>query len=271
MRKVLEIVVKSIFFFMIWLIGASVISVPDVENPAIWRLLAELIPLLVICIDTVLFWLLEKRQIPLCLTMNFGKGIIIGSIVGTVWLLIPAIVMYLLHIMEFEGSNVIPLLGIWFLAAFFNVIMQELLVRGYLYQMLKKKSNIVVATMITTAIFTLLHGGAFEAGMIPVCNVLTMSLLMTVLLEYTKSIWAPVMAHFIWNAVGALILHGVALADDYPHVFHTVFEGNDILSGGICKIEGSIFILIINILFIVIIFFRFHKKSFFRYAIAKRK
>lgn len=37
--------------------------------------------------------------------------------------------------------------------------MQELLVRGYLYQMLKQKHNIVAATIVTTALFTALHGG----------------------------------------------------------------------------------------------------------------
>lgn len=271
MRKVVGITIKSILFFMIWLIGASIIPIPDVENPATWRLFAEFIPLMAICIDTVLFWLLEKRQIHLCLTRHLLKGIITGSIVGIVWLLMPIILMYLLHIMHFGENNDVPLLGIWFLATFLNVVMQELLVRGYLYQMLKQKCNITIATVVTTAIFTLLHGGAFEAGIIPIYNVLTMSLLMTILLEYTKSFWTPVMAHFIWNAVGALILNGVALADDYPHVFNTVFTGNDILSGRICKIEGSIFVLVVNILFMIIIFFRFHKKSFFGYAIAKRK
>ena len=56
------------------------------------------------------------------------------------------------------------------IAAFLNVIMQELLVRGYLYQMLKQKHNI----------------------------------------------------------------------------------GNEILSGGACKIEGSIFVLIVNIVLTVL-------------------
>lgn len=60
------------------------------------------------------------------------------------------------------------------------------------------------------------------------------------------------MAHFIWNAVGALILNEGSLADDYPHVLCTVFVGNDILSGGACKIEGSIVVLIVNVVFIAL-------------------
>ena len=62
--------------------------------------------------------------------------------------------------------------------------MQEVLVRGYLYQMIKNNYNIVVAVLISTGLFTFAHGGAFEAGILPVLNVITMSLFVTAVLEY---------------------------------------------------------------------------------------
>ena len=113
----------------------------------------------------------------------------------------------------------------------------------------------LTATIVTTGIFTMLHGGAVEAGIIPVLNVLTMSVFMTVLLEWTTSIWAPIMAHYLWNAVGSLVFNVVLLADDYPHIFTAVFLGNDIISGGVCRIEGSIWVLIVNSIFCVLIGF----------------
>ncbi len=96
------------------------------------------------------------------------------------------------------------------------------------------------ATIATTTLFTVLHGGAFEAGAVPVLNVLTMSLLMTVALEYSGSMIAPAIMHFLWNGISALVLGGVSLADDYPNLLITTFPGNEILSGGVCKIEGSL-------------------------------
>ena len=139
------------------------------------------------------------------------------------------------------------MLWLWILSAFINTIMQELLVRGYLYQMIKAKHNIIAATIISTALFTFMHGGAFEAGIIPVLNVLTMSLLMTIVLEYTHTLLTPILMHFLWNSVGAIILGGVSLAEDYPHLFNTTFSGNALLSGGIYKMEGSIIISFVNI------------------------
>ena len=111
-------------------------------------------------------------------------------------------------------------------------------------------TNLIAATVVTTGIFTAMHGGAFEAGLIPVLNVVTMSLLMAVVLEYTGSIIEPVIMHGIWNSVGAIILGGVSLAEDYPHLYNVIFSGNDILSGGVCKIEGSVIVLAVNILLI---------------------
>lgn len=121
----------------------------------------------------------------------------LGAITGIAWLAISVLVMYIAKIIHFEGMHSVNLFFIWILAAFLNVIMQELLVRGYLYQMIKQNYNIVIAATVTTILFTLLHGGAFEAGIIPVLNVLTMSLLMTIVLEYSGSIIAPTMMHFL--------------------------------------------------------------------------
>ena len=75
---------------------------------------------------------------------------------------------------------------------------------------------------------------------------------MTAVLEYSGSLVAPIIMHFLWNGIGALVLGGVSLADDYPSLLVTNSNGNEILSGGACKIEGSIFVLIVNIVLTVL-------------------
>lgn len=259
MKKILNSIIKFIGFFLGWAILSAILPLSSSENPAIWRLWAEITPLLAILVFTYVFWLIEKKTVKLHLFDNPLKGIIVGGVTGIVWLGIPVLIMLVAGIIRFEGKNSVPMFVVWMVAAFLNVIMQELLVRGYLYQMFKQKHNIVAATIITTALFTFLHGGAFEAGVIPVLNVLTMSLLMTVILEYTGTIIAPIIMHFLWNGIGALVLGGVSLADDYPNLLNMTFSGNEILSGGVCKIEGSIIVLILNIL--LISFFLLRKRS----------
>lgn len=255
MQKTAITIIKFIGFFLGWAILSSILPLSSSENPAIWRLWAEVMPLLAIIVFTLIFWLIEKKNIKLHLFNNPVKGTTLGIITGIVWLAFPVLIMYIANIINFDGTNSIDLFPVWVLAAFLNVIMQELLVRGYLYQMLKQKHNIVAATIVTTVLFTALHGGAFEAGAIPVLNVFTMSLLMTVVLEYSGSIIAPTIMHFLWNGIGALVLGGVSLADDYPNILITTFTGNEILSGGMCKIEGSIIVLFVNVILIVLFMF----------------
>lgn len=67
--------------------------------------------------------------------------------------------------------------------------------------------------------------------------------------------------HFLWNGIGALVFGGVSLADDYPHIFNTTFTGNEILSGGMCKIEGSIIVLFVSVILIILFIFLKNKQG----------
>lgn len=261
LKKTIITVLKFIGFFLGWAIVTSLLPLSSSEEAAVWRLWAEITPLLCIIAFTLIFWLLEKKNVTLHLFDNPVKGAVLGATAGIVWLAIPVLVIYMAKVIHFNGTNSIPLFPVWMLAAFLNVVMQELLVRGYLYQMIKQKHNLAAAVIVTTILFTALHGGAFEAGIIPVLNVFTMSLLMTAVLEYSGSIIAPTVMHFLWNGIGALVLGGVSLADDYPNLLITTFSGNEILSGGVCKIEGSIIVLFVNVSMIALFLFLKHKQQ----------
>lgn len=258
MKKLLIVSLKSILFFVGWAICVSLIPIPDVKSGVVWRFFAELIPFLVISVLTFVFWWTEKRKTQLHLINNPSHSSILGIITGLIWLSSSAGILLLTRSVHIEGNNHISMLWLWILSAFINTVMQEMLVRGYLYQMIKKEYNLAAAVIVSTLLFTFAHGGAFEAGLLPVLNVLTMSLFMTAVLEYTDSLIAPIIIHFLWNSIGAIILGGVSLAEDYPHVLNMTFDGNMILSGGIYKIEGSIVVLILNL--IMIAFFTVSQK-----------
>ena len=49
----------------------------------------------------------------------------------------------------------------------------------------------------------------------------------------------------------ASIFDSVSLADDYSSLLQTTYGGILFLSGGVYKIEGSIAVLILNVIFIV--------------------
>lgn len=250
-EKIALVSIKTLIFFVGWVICASVIPIPDTASAVIWRFWAELIPLLSIIVLTLIFLLIDKRKTQLHLTGRPVYNIILGCVTGSVWIGISVGILSIIGVVHIDGRNQISMLWLWMVSAFLNTVMQEMLVRGYLYQMLKSNYNTVAAVIVSTGLFTFAHGGAFEAGILPVLNVITMSLFVTAVLEYTDSLIAPIVIHFLWNGVGAIILGGVSLAEDYPHLFNMVISGNPILSGGSCKIEGSIIVLLMNLILMI--------------------
>ena len=66
--------------------------------------------------------------------------------------------------------------------------------------------------------------------------------------------------NFAWNFIGAVILGGVSLAEDYPNLCNSEFTGNVLLTGGAPKMEGSIIVLIVNSVFIVLFLLSIMKK-----------
>lgn len=255
MRKLFITISKTILFFVGWavLVGFT----PDIptDNPAILRLGWEFTPLLTIIVFTLVFvFVLEKRNIKVPIFNDFYKNFFIGIVTGFLWLGSVVVILMLTGIMVIQGENKVEYILIWMLSSLLNVVMQELLIRGYLYQLFKKNYNAIISGFLTTISFTAMHGGAFEAGIIPVLNIITMSIFVILLLEYTGTLLAPIIVHFVWNTIGCIILGGVSLASDYPNLLNSIFKGNILLSGGIYKIEGSIIVLVINILLIVTFF-----------------
>lgn len=248
MKKLVVVSLKTIIFFMGWVICVLVMHIPDTESAVLWRFWAELIPFLAIVGITIIFWLIDKRKIQLHLVGKPVYNIVLGCIIGAVWLGTSVGILSLIGVIHIDGNNQISMFWLWILSAFINTIMQEMLVRGYLYQMLKSNYNIGLAVIVSTGLFTFAHGGAFEAGILSVLNVITMSLFVTAVLEYTDSLIAPIVIHFLWNGIGAIILGGVSMAEDYPHLFNMVISGNQILSGGSCKIEGSVVVFFMNLI-----------------------
>ncbi len=112
LKKIAITIIKFIGFFLGWAILSSILPLSSSENPAIWRLWAEIMPLLAIIFFTLIFWLVEKKNMKLHLFDNPIKGTAVGVITGVVWLAIPVLIMYIAKIINFAGTNSITLFPI---------------------------------------------------------------------------------------------------------------------------------------------------------------
>lgn len=260
MKKALVILLKIIIFFIGWAIIAGIIEIPN-DNPSVWRFYAELIPLVVMVVFTVVFLKFEKNEVKIPIQENAIKGTLVGIISGIIWIAFSAGILLGTKQLLIIGETDVSMAWLWISSAFINVIMQELLVHGYIYQLLKTRYNLKLAVIITTAIFTFLHGGAFEAGSVAVINVITMCLFTTAIYEAENTILAPIMAHTIWNIVGAIFLGCVSLSEDYPSMLLMKPMNESVISGGAYMAEGSIIVLAVNTILMFFFLMKYKKKN----------
>ncbi|MDQ9827175.1 hypothetical protein RFZ44_28370, partial [Acinetobacter sp. 163] len=97
----------------------------DIANPALWRLVAEVLPLAVTLLLNGLFWKLEKEPLPLNLWNRPGQAAGIGGLAGALWLGIPVLLLWATGVLTFQGRNAIDMLWVWWLSALLNAGMQE--------------------------------------------------------------------------------------------------------------------------------------------------
>lgn len=272
MKKTFVNIGKIATFFLCWSIAISIPlefwEYPKFagDNAALLRLYWELAPMVMTILVTIVFAKIVERKDGIRIPV-FGKAIyntVFGIVLGTLWIGLVLLIAFKMDILHIENRIEVSNLFTWILAIFFNTIMQELMARGYMFSLLKREYNLGIGIGITTVVFTLMHGGAFEAGFLAVMNVVTTSILLSLVSVYTNGLWAPILMHFIWNSVGRMF-GIVSLADDYPVMFETKIIGNNLISGGSVGIEGSIIVLIINCVFIVglLIYKRFKRRKAF--------
>lgn len=269
MVKLLIAIGKTVGFFTLWgiaMIGIAFQSVREPvfirENKAFLRLWWELLPFFGVFLATFVFMvIIEKKSVKVPILTNFGQNIVYGFVLGIVWLGSVILILFLTGHYRLGSINYVPYFGIWLISVFINTVMQEYFIRGYLFSLFNKEYGLIIAITVTTVLFTAMHGGAFESGIIAVINVITMSVFVSLLLVFTKSLLAPIIVHFIWNSIGCFVLGIVSLADDYPNLFNPVLTGNNIITGGNTKIEGSIIVLFVNIFLISFLLLMLRKST----------
>ena len=113
MKKLIEVSLKSIIFFIGWAICASVIPIPDIDNAALWRFFAELIPFLAIVVMSVIFWFVDRKKTKLHLTQRPVYSSVLGGTVGLSWLGISVGILLFTGSARIEGTNHISMLWLW--------------------------------------------------------------------------------------------------------------------------------------------------------------
>ena len=112
-KKILKTILKILIFFFAWAVAGGLLINVDVNDPVINRFLWELIPFLLVALDSLVFWLVEKQNIVIVEYHKVGINAAAGLVLGTIWVMVPIAGIYFTGKIAFSGPQQIAGLPVW--------------------------------------------------------------------------------------------------------------------------------------------------------------
>jgi len=170
-------------------------------------------------------------------------GLTFGMLLGT------GVAVLILGLLTLQGSVTIgsgsgPLKSDFFwvtLALFFNSAAQEVMVHGYVQQMVRRNLGTHVSVMVSAAVLMLLHYTLFHADTILLLtNLFVAGVFLGLAFLWRRSLWLPIGIHFGWNYIQGPILGLPVTGIDLWDSDLVAIQGSDFVTGGKFGIEGGI-------------------------------
>jgi membrane protease YdiL (CAAX protease family) len=157
-----------------------------------------------------------------------------------------------LHHVAGNGFPWIELAAVYLPAVFH----EELLFRGYPFQKIWKRHR-VAAVLFSSIVFAALHAGNNAVSLLAMANLFFAGILLTLAYTRYERLWFPIGIHLAWNLLSGPILgYNVSGYESSESVLRTVGRGSPWLTGGYFGIEGSVWIVIVELAGIVLLLSR---------------
>lgn len=259
MKNAIVNVFKTLFFFDVAVVIISFLPklASDATPQAIFKF--DVRNFIIIAVLSLFFGLIVERVKikKLFEARNLPRKVITGFMGGAVIPVVSVLLMFIFGAFDFSGYSKVSGIAYILLALLFNAAASELLLRGYLFKLYKKHYGFIAASIFTTALTLVLHTEFFQYSKLYIFNIILLNLVLCILLDITNSLITTITARFVYTAISTFVLGSLKLTNAYGSIEKGTFKGKAILSGGDCKLEGSI---ILTILTLVGILLYLHKK-----------
>lgn len=147
-------------------------------------------------------------------------------------------------------------------------VIEEFLYRGYIFRLLEEKWNSLVAVLIPSFLFGIIHilniGVADKTSLfLVVVGGTSVSIMLAMIVYKTRNIWNAVVVHIIWNLVlsGRIISLSCFEHQNYEAIFpFKIVSNNAFLTGGRFGAEAALPAVIVFVVFtIILLFYRKNK------------
>ena len=249
----------AIFFFATFSFGLvlAFVGVTPSEALTVWNVLPLLVASLVA--SWIFVRIVERRPLRSLGLRRLGTGglsdLTIGTIAGA---LIVGSVVLAAALLQWVSWNAVSELGsplgagltiggVLFVAAF----VEELLFRGYPFQLLARRFSPATAILVTSIAFGLLHAANPNVTRLALMNISLAGILLGVAYWRTGSLWFVTGVHFGWNWVMAISELSVSGIEMSMPTFEPAVTGPVLWTGGEFGPEGGLLATIATVLGVV--------------------
>jgi uncharacterized protein len=153
----------------------------------------------------------------------------------------------------FDPRALFLVFGTVLLSAFY----EELIFRGYILNNLMDSFPKWLALLISSLLFMIFHWTS--SGFFPLLNVFIMGLIPGLNYIYTRNLWFPICFHAGWKFLEGPVL-GLSGNDSFQTLLQTDLHGDEIVTGGVNGLEGSVFLMAVSLLSLVALYLFLQKR-----------
>ena len=189
-------------------------------------------------------------------TALFGRHFALGFATGTLWLIGSLAVAWGAGWISPQLTTGFPLASVAIAAVglILNVVCQQLLLCGYIFQLIRSYAGFGAALLGSTVLFCAYHAAAFHGAWLPAFNVALAAMVFCLARQIADNLWFPIGIHSAWNyllgPVLGLTVSGHDLGSDWQPLQVT---GPTLVTGGNFGFEGSLIVTVTTALLVVML------------------
>lgn len=190
---------------------------------------------------------IEKRSL---FSMGFTKrkavsNYLTGLLVGALMFGAGVLICWLTGTLEYKGlvlgSN-IGMVLVFFLGFLCQGMSEEVILRGYFMVSLAAKKSVIIAILLNSVLFALMHIFNNGISILPLINLALFGIFASVYMLCTENIWGVCAIHSVWNFVQGNVF-GIAVSGIKINATVFSFESNNsntLINGGEFGLEGGL-------------------------------
>lgn len=118
---------------------------------------------------------------------------------------------------------------------------EEIFSRGFVMSVLRPARNYALMFIVPSALFTIMHAGNANTGLLPFINIFLAGLLFSYIYFKSGNLWMCIGYHIMWNFFQGNIFGFVVSGQESTGIFTTRIQAGNLLNGGDFGPEGGLF------------------------------